>query len=376
MSNVEEQERAKNKGGSPWSFRVARVAGIPIRIHFTFLLFLTWVAVVGRRQNDTQWPILVLAIFFCVLLHELGHALTAKKFGIPTHDITLYPIGGVAMLAKRPTPRQELWITLAGPMVNVVIALIVGVILVIQNKGIPTLSILMDQMGFLRGLFAANVILAVFNLVPAFPMDGGRILRAILALNIDEARATQIAGAIGQALAIGFGFYGLFTGNIIWMLIAFFVFLGAGQEVSVTVTRSMMQGHKVADAMQTRFRTIEHGATLQRAAEMLLEGSQQDFPVAAGEDIVGILARNRIIEGLARDGAAGYVAGVMTRELKTVHPNLPLEKTMELFPMDDPNPILVMDEDKLVGLLTKENLGEFIALEEARSRGRSVRYAD
>ncbi|HEY0866914.1 MAG TPA: site-2 protease family protein, partial [Fimbriimonas sp.] len=285
MSTQTTPEREQPRTSSGWAFRIATIAGIPIRVHFTFLLFLTWIAFVGRSQGDLMWPVFVLAIFFCVLLHELGHALTAKRYGVPTRDITLYPIGGVAMLEKRTTPIQELWITLAGPAVNVVIALATGIILIAQNGAVPRLSLLTNDVGFLEGLFIANVMLALFNMIPAFPMDGGRVLRAVLALNMHEAKATQIAGAIGQALAIGIGFYGLFQTNVIWMLIAFFVFLGAGQEVAVTVTRAMMEGHRVRDAMQIRFRGIDHGATLQRAAEMLLEGSQQDFPVFAGDDL-------------------------------------------------------------------------------------------
>lgn len=362
------QDPQKQATASPWSFRLATIEGIPIRVHFTFLLFLGYIAFIGQSRGGFIWPLFVLAVFGCVLLHELGHALAAKKYGVNTRDITLYPIGGVAMLEGRPTAKQELVIALAGPLVNVVIAVALGVGLLIRHGSIP-LDPQLRTDTFLSTLFVANVTLAVFNLIPAFPMDGGRVLRAVLALRMPEVKATQIAAFVGQTLAIMLFMYALFGPGqqVILALVAFFVFLGAGQELAGSVTRSLLSGHKAADAMQSRFRTIESGATMSHAAEMLLAGSQADFPVTVGEEIVGTLSRTDIARGLAQGGPDAYVAGFMQRGTKTTDPHVPLERIAEsVADKDDPAPVLVMEEGRLIGLITQENLSEFIMLENAK----------
>lgn len=341
------------------------VAGIPVRVHFTFVLFLAWIALASR--GPSAWVVLVLAVFGCVVLHEFGHALVARRFGVQTRDITLYPIGGIAMLESRPRPRAELWIALAGPAVNVVIATILGALLFALHgrEAFPGGRV----EGFLPSLLAANIGLVIFNLIPAFPMDGGRVLRASLALRMGEHRATQLAAGVGQFLAIVFGLIGLWQQEIVWMLVAFFVFVGAGQEALQTATRSFLHGHKLADAMQRRYRIIQHGDTLEMAADMLLAGSQHDFPVFAGEELVGLLTRNDIAQGLATEGPAGYVARHMRREYKTAHPNLPLERVADMFSADDPHPVLILDEGELQGMVTQENLSEFIMLKHAKMQG-------
>lgn len=326
-----------------------------------------WLAFVSRQ--GLAWTGLLLAIFGCVLLHELGHALVARRYGIETRDITLYPIGGVAMLDGRPRPRQELWIALAGPAVNVVIAAILMAVSFAQGNGMPQFQAFGQGGSILSALFIANASLAIFNLLPAFPMDGGRVLRSLLAMYLPESRATQIAGVVGQAMAVAIGLFGFFSGSPILMVVAFFVFLGAGQEIQSSVLRSFLQGHPLRDAMVRRYRSISSGDTLETAARMLLAGSQHDFPIVAGNEVVGILTRNDIAEGLANDGPAAYVAGHMRREFKTAHPNVPLEMAMDMFTQDDPSPIVVMDEGEMVGLVTQENLGEFIMLAHARRQG-------
>lgn len=350
------------------AFRVATVSGIPIRIHFTFLLFLAWIGFSGGENSGPMWTLLVVAIFVCVVLHELGHALVAKRLGIGTRDITLYPIGGVAMLDSRPKPKQELWIALAGPAVNVALAFIFGLILVVRDHGLPALSVDLAHGTFLEALLIANLTLAVFNMIPAFPMDGGRVLRAALALTMSEARSTQIAGGIGQGLAIALAIASLRTQSFVWLLIAVFVFIGASQEITATVTRSFLAGHVLSDAMQTRFRTITGGESLDSAANMMIHGSQHDFPVMNGDEIIGLLTRTQLASGLTSDGPTGYVAGWMLRNFKTASPNIPLEQAAEMFTNDDTTPILVMEEAQLLGLVTMENLSEFIMLEHAKSQ--------
>jgi Zn-dependent protease/predicted transcriptional regulator len=362
---------ARQRPVSPWSFRIAKVSGIPIRLHFTFLLFVALIASLGAASGGVKLTLFILLLFFCILLHELGHALTAQRFGIKTRDITLYPIGGVAMLEGRPKPKEELWITLAGPAVNVVIALFFAGYLLATRQSIPPVTWRIVDLELPQALFVANVSLALFNMIPAFPMDGGRVLRALLALRMGERQATQIAGGIGQLLAIVLGLVAIFTGNLMLMLVAFFVFVGAGQETSATVGISFLQGHRAKDAMITKFQIVESGWTLDIAAKLLLEGSQQDFPVVIGNQVIGVLARGDIARGLASDGPQAYIAGHMRREFKRVEPETSLEEVATLVSNGDPSPCLVMEGDKLFGMVTAENLSEFIMLAQARSAVRA-----
>lgn len=353
---------------SPWSFPIAKVAGIPIRIHFTFVLLLVWIGMLAYKEESRVYALLVPSVFFCVVLHELGHALVARIFGVKTRDITLYPIGGVAMLESRPKPREEFWIALAGPAVNVVIALIILPFLSLETGSLQ--SILRGQGGetYLQGLFVANVYLPLFNMIPAFPMDGGRVLRSLLAMVLPEVRATQIAGTIGQLLAMGLGLWGLMVGWVGLVLIAFFVFFGAGQEVQATVGMSLVAGRTVGEAMITNFVTIESGASLSTASQLLLEGSQHCFPVGFGDEVIGLLTREDIVRGLAQEGPGAYVAGHMSRDFVRLSPDEPLESVLERLGGPDRRPALVFEDGKLVGIVTAENVAEFLMVQQALRR--------
>ena len=219
------------------SLKVASIFGIEVRIHLTFLLFLVWIWFsyyqVAGFEGAVQGVLFILALFACVLLHEFGHAFAARGFGIETPDITLLPIGGVARLSRIPEePWQELVVAIAGPLVNVVIA--AALILVIHtNATLEQLEYLESpRIELLAKLASVNVMLVLFNLIPAFPMDGGRVLRALLAMAMPYARATQIAAWIGQGLAVVFGIVGIFVNP--WLIfIAFFIFAGAQQEAAM-----------------------------------------------------------------------------------------------------------------------------------------------
>ena len=368
-----EEEGKDAQAGSSGSLQIATIAGIPVRVHFTFLLVLGYFGFLGQKTSSgwLAWVLFALAMFGCVILHEFGHALVARKYGIKTRDITLYPMGGVAMFEGRMKPNQELWIALAGPMVNVIITILLGIYFVVVHGSIPLPGRDMLSLGILPALFLANIGLAVFNLLPAFPMDGGRVLRAFLALITNETNATTIAGAIGQMMSILLALWGIQQTNVLLIIVALFVFMGAGQEVSAMTTRSFLEGHKVRDAMQTRFRIIANGATMAEAADILLAGSQHDFPVGVGDEIVGLLTRTDIARGLAAEGPTGYVAGQMRREFSSTSPDTPLEDALELFNREDAIPIIVMENGGMVGMLTQENLSEFIMLESAlRNRRR------
>ena len=230
-----------------WSFKLGRILGIDVYVHFTFLLLLGFVGLAhwlpGRSLEAALTGMLFFAgLFVCVLLHEYGHALAARKYGIATRDITLLPIGGLARLERMPEkPSQELVVALAGPLVNVVIAVGLFVGLMLTGNWQPLSSLTTTSGNLVERLLVVNVFLVLFNLLPAFPMDGGRVLRSLLAMRMEYARATRIAARIGQGMAALFGFAGLF-GNPMLLLIALFVWIGAGQEAAAVEMKSSFSG--------------------------------------------------------------------------------------------------------------------------------------
>ena len=351
------------------ALRIATVAGIPIRLHFTFLLFLLWVGLAGPRGAGGLSVLYVLAIFTCVVLHELGHSVVALRDGIPVADITLYPIGGVARIEKRPTARQELGIAVAGPAVNVVIALLLwGVLAALKSP--PSLATLQSGLppvpSFLTKVMIANIMLVLFNLIPAFPMDGGRVLRALLALNMPMDKATGIAASIGQGIAIVAGIGAIYGHQWFLMFIAFFIYLGAGQEAFAYRQAALGEGVPVRDAMMTDVRTLTVGHSLKEAADVLLDTAQQDFPVLHGDQVQGLLTRDGLLRGLAEQGPSAYVAGAMARQFASVGPDADLGETL-LILQTSPGPLLVLDpaqEGRLLGVVTAENVQEYFAVKQ------------
>lgn len=353
-----------------WSIKLGRIAGIPVQMHLTFLLLLLWVGMSHWQRDGTSQAVVtgiafILALFGCVLLHELGHALMARRFGIATHDITLLPIGGVARLEKMPDePKQELWVALAGPAVNVVIAAVLYIWLQISGGWQPVEQLDVARGSFVERLMIVNLFLIGFNLLPAFPMDGGRVLRAILAMRMDYAQATRTAAGVGQLMAFGFGFIGLF-GNPFLLFIAFFVWIGATQEASMVQVKSALADIPVERAMQTNFKVLSSADTLARVTELLLEGAQQDFPVMWGSEIIGILPRSDLMMALAQRGLETRVADVMRRDFCTAQAGEMLEPVFARLGQEQCRTMLVLRDGQLVGLLTMENVGEFVMIESA-----------
>jgi Zn-dependent protease/CBS domain-containing protein len=312
---------------------------------------------------------LVLVLFACVVLHELGHSMVALRYGIPVRDITLYPIGGVAVIEKRPLPKQEFWIAVAGPAVNVVIAFIV--LMAMGHPTGPNMLAYTARHPDLFWIFEMNVWLVVFNLIPALPMDGGRVLRALLAMTMPVERATAIAAGIGQVLAVLFGILAIVLHfNPILMLIAFFIFIGAGQEAMATSQEALLEGVQASQAMITDVRTLSVGDTLKEAADVLLSTSQHDFPVVHGDTVQGLLTRNGLLRALAADGPAAYVAGAMDRDFVSVAPDDDLAAALPHL-QGDQSPVLVLDpgqNGKLLGLISGENVAEFFALRRITAR--------
>ena len=342
-----------------------RILGVPVRLHFTFVLLLVFLLFigVGGRQSGPSTVVYILALFASVLLHELGHALVARRYGIATVEIVMFPIGGVSRPERPPSVKEELWIALAGPMVNLLIAVGLMSWMAVQH-GFVALEQLREptDANLVERIALGNLVLCVFNLLPAYPMDGGRILRSVLALRRPEEEATRIAAGAGRGLAILLGLVGLLWGNFILVFVALFVYLGAAQEGAAVRGRILTTGFPVRAAMITDFRTLEHGQTIRDAGDLLLATSQHDFPVIHGGQVVGLLSRSRLVKAMLTDGPEAYVAGAMDREFTRLSPDMPLTEALPL--VSGPGGCaLVMDADgHLMGLVTAENISEFLLL--------------
>jgi len=357
-----------------WSLPIFRIAGIQLRIHVTFLLLIIWLAL-----GSASAAIFVLLLFFCVVLHEFGHAIAAKSYGINTPDITLLPIGGVARLERMPEePKQELVIAIAGPMVNVIIAACLYLVIGARGHVAPETAVQSGDM--LIGLFQINAWLLLFNLLPAFPMDGGRVLRALLATRLSYARATQIAASVGQAFAFIFGFVGLIGipgvmhSNPFLIFIAFFVYIGASQEAALAQMRDVSRRFPVSSAMVREFRSLPESATLQEAVDALLATSQHDFPVLDETgNVSGILTRHNLIAALRKNDSAIRVGDVMRRDIPTVTTGTRFEEAFRIMQECNCPALPVLDSMKrLVGLLTPENVSELMMIQSALPRRRAA----
>ena len=351
--------------------RVGTLANIGVYLHWTFALLIAGIFAFYLFQGETMAAaltgvVLVLAVFACVVLHELGHALMARRFDVATRDITLYPIGGVARLQRIPEePIKEFWIALAGPAVNVVIAGALFVVVVLSGGSLAPAALLNAGGAFLSTLLWINLLLVGFNLLPAFPMDGGRVLRALLALRMDYARATEIAAGVGQGMAILFGLLGLISWNPILLFIAFFVYVGARQEAQQAMIRALTQGIAVRQAMVTRFHVLKPQDPLGHAIDELLAGSEQDFPVVDEGEVVGVLTRKRLMQALANDNRHGTVGDVLEQDFFTVEDNVMLDEAFRRMHSSDSTAVPVLRRGELVGMLTLENVGELMMISSA-----------
>ena len=357
-----------------WSFRICEIRGTQVRVHLTFFIL---PALIGFGLLTSEGPLaaltgvaFILALFTCVVLHEFGHATAAKYYGIRTPDITLLPIGGVARLERIPRkPFQELVIAISGPLVNVFIAAML-ILILRQFPG----SLWIDDIGnpglIPMNLLKINLMLIVFNLVPAFPMDGGRMLRAILAMFMDYDRATQTAVSLGQMLAIIGGLFGLLNAHLFLVIIAIFIFMAGGQEAAFSRIREATKGLSVSDAMITKFRTLPAHASLNDAVDALIAGSQHDLPILDETGKVeGVLLRKDLIAALAEHGRTHPIRDIVKEKPPSVSLDYSLEAAFEILSASPCPTLPVMDSsgENLVGILTAENVGEMIMVQSALS---------
>lgn len=358
-----------------WSFNLGTIAGTAVRVHVTFALLLVWIWLmhyrIGGAPAAWEGVAFILAIFACVVLHEFGHIAAARYFGIKTPDITLLPIGGVARLERMPEePGQEFVIAVAGPLVNVVIAALIFVALG-GSAGFEQMAQVEDPRGgFLARLAGVNVFLVLFNMIPAFPMDGGRVLRAALASRMSWARATQIAASIGQGLAFVFGFIGLFY-NPFLIFIGIFVYLAAAAEAQDAQIRDVAASVLVGDVMVTDFVRLEGTANMDQAIEALLATTQREFPVvdSAGR-LEGLLTRDDMIRALKEAGPGAPVASAMRTDIPSIHSRRSLSEGLRMMQQKSVPAIAVTDSaGRLVGLMTYETIGEMMMVRAAVPEG-------
>lgn len=355
-----------------WSFRLVRIAGTDVKVHITFVLFLAWLAAGEWQRGGSAAAaavvVFLLAIFGCVLLHEFGHILMARRFGVRTPDVILLPIGGLARLERMPDePRQELLIALAGPLVTLALAGLFYGIVRLQGGPVALTELDLSTATPLVALMRVNVLLLLFNLIPAFPMDGGRVLRSLLAMRLGLPRATRVAATIGQALAVIFAVWAFMGGGIILAFIAFFVFIGAGAEAAAVETRFAGRGLRVADLMMTRFQVLPVHARLEQAAQLLLAGDQREFPVVDNLGALeGLLTRDGLIRGLSQLGPQATAAEAMTPKVPVLRPDQDFDAALQALRESRQPALPVTDPTgRLVGLLSMENVSEALLVRKA-----------
>ena len=357
-----------------WSWKFARVAGIDIYVHATFFILLVWVAVsYWTMSGDIAVAVsgvgFILVLFACVVLHEFGHALTARRFGISTEKITLLPIGGVASMERMPDdPKQEILVALAGPAVNLVIAILLWFWLSLNPSVVPVeqkpAELMFYGASFLQKLMWVNILLGVFNLLPAFPMDGGRVLRAALAMRMGHNQATQVAAKVGQGLALWLGFLGLLY-NPFLVFIALFIWVGAAAEAGMSEVKSTLGNMQVGKAMLTDFQILSPHDTLEHVIELTLAGSQVEFPVMENGRMIGVLSQTDLLKGLEAEGKPGLVSRFMQTNVQSADVHEPLESVLQRLQTCHCPLISVTDAGRMVGIVNLNNILELISIQQA-----------
>jgi Zn-dependent protease/predicted transcriptional regulator len=356
--------------------KIFRLAGIDVYLHWTFILLLAWIFLAGMGSNQTVGEALIpvafiLSLFACVLLHEYGHALAARRYGIGTEHITLLPIGGIASLEKMPDdPKEELIVALAGPAVNLGIAALLLLFFLLAGQPLELHlwrdASLLTEGKFLPYLLLINLMLLGFNLIPAFPMDGGRVLRALLSMRHDRATATRIAARVGQFLAIVFAFIGL-SYNWFLIIIGIFIFLGASGEANYEAQRSILSKLKVRDVLMHQFTLLHAWETVGHAVNTLLDEQEKEFLVTDGQDIIGTLSRDDLIKGLQQQGSEQRIQNILNPDWLSLSPEMELNEAYEQMSKRRLSICPVFEEGRLIGVLNQENILEAVMIENAKS---------
>jgi stage IV sporulation protein FB len=359
-----------------WSFTVGRVGDTLIRIHVTLLLLLAWYAWGGWRMAGAGGAVQELAfiamVFGSVLLHEFGHIRAARHYGIPTPEVLLTPIGGLARIARMPdSPRQEVVIAIAGPLVTLAIVLVVGAgVLVVSGQQALIPESVVD-VPLWTAVVWVNLFLLAFNLLPSFPMDGGRVLRALLAMRLGMVRGTRIAARVGQAFAVVFAIVGL-QYNVFLLLIAAFVFLGAEAEYDAVQTRAVAGDLTAQRLTVTDVRVLQPTTRLAEAIRLLTRSDQRAFPVLDdGGHLLGILTRDEMLTGVANAGLEAPVTVAMAPPALTgtIAIGLGFEEAVQALWQSKRDALPVVDaEGRFAGLMTRDNVTDVLLVQRLRQR--------
>jgi Zn-dependent protease/propanediol dehydratase small subunit len=363
-----------------WSFRIARVAGIDIKIHITFFLILILGALPWGSQFGLSGALfgvaLILLLFLCVTLHELGHGLAARYYGIPVREIVLLPLGGVALLERNPSkPVQELVIALVNVLIALILLVVTGSGLMLGGLDDATLmnSAQEPSLGLLLSwLLEANIALVIFNMIPAFPLDGGRVLRAILAMLMPAQRATAIATAVGQGLAILLGLYGVLNGNFMLVLVAIFIFVGAGQENVEGQARTVLTTLRVGDAYNKYALTLQIGDRVSKVVDYILTSYQPDFAVMQGSHPLGIVTRDDVLRAMASAPDDQYVTMIMRREVLRINADASLDAARQQMSEKGVRVAAVYAGEAYLGLVSLEDIAEAYAVLAFQQRQRDL----
>ncbi len=357
---------------SRYSLSLGKPFGIKVSVHWTFSLLIAWIVLisVGRGlefQQILMHIVFVLALFVCVVLHELGHSLAAIRLGGQVDSITLLPIGGMAHLSKMPEkPKDEFLVSAAGPMVNVVIAAILWIyIAIFQTVDFEKMEFeAITVHNFPVMLLAANLFIVAFNLIPAFPMDGGRLFRSLLSIRMSRLKATRIAKDIGQIFAIIFIIAGLFF-NPFLVIIGFFILLGAKGEYEMIKYQEILQDYTVNDIVKTEYAELDEEKTLGHAAERLVKISDNGFVIKSGNDFKGILSKNDLINGLNSHGKELKIKDLVRTEPDHVDKDTGLFQVYQDMQRKRKYLLPVFDQGEFKGILDLENLHEFFQIRKA-----------
>ncbi len=352
------------------SLKLFSVRGIDVRLHFTFPLILLWAAVrfgsAGGGVRSALFGVVVMVlVFVLVTLHELGHSFAAMHYGVPVKQIVLSPIGGVAQLQRIPDkPVQEFVIALAGPAVNFAIALLLAAFIPVFGLSMRGVVLsLSDAAGLtitavFAYIFVYNIILALFNLIPAFPLDGGRVFRALLAMKLDYSRATNVAATVGKVIAVMMGLYGLFNGGIFMVFIALFVFTAAGKEAAMVKQRTSLKGHTVHDVYTTTAYTLTPYHRLEQAIQLMMLSGQTSFPVVRNDVLEGFITRQDLSEAMKTRGGHTWANIIMRRDIVPVSPNMPLEEALKRMMVEELDAIPVGENGLYLGLLSYKRINQ------------------
>lgn len=346
-----------------WSFQIGKLFGIPIRVHFTFLLLLFFIGISGSKSGGSASALFgmisIILIFLCVVLHEIGHSLMARHYGIVVRDIILLPIGGVSEMEEIPQdPKQEISISIVGPLVSFSLAVIFYILSVATSQSTSFGQLSVFKGNIVANLFWMNLILGLFNLIPAFPMDGGRVLRGILATRIDSLRATKVAVGVGQVFAIILFFFGIFF-NLWLALIAIFIYLGAEGEERMVAMRAALSRSPVKLAMLTDIHTVSPEETLGQVLERICHSLQQDFPVVGKGEVVGILTKEIIFSALHKHEKDARVKDIMNKDFVTTTEDASLSDIFKQMTANKLSVIPVMKNQKLRGMINLEQIGKY-----------------